>query len=206
MSFLEPRTARTSPAPLTAGAPLLTALLLAFSFAPAAPATAEDAASAAAVGVAAPSPSPVAIFIVRHAEKETDVGRDPNLNEAGRSRAGTDLVELLDGAPIDAAYVTQWRRTQQTAAPLLERLGLEPEVVETDDGFEAALARRLLTEHPGETLLVVGHSNTNPALIEALGAPPPTIDDHDYDDVYLVLFPAVGDARLVRLGYGRPTP
>ncbi|MEO1368656.1 MAG: histidine phosphatase family protein [Acidobacteriota bacterium] len=152
--------------------------------------------------------TPAAIFIVRHAEKETGdgVGRDPNLNEAGHERASRALVELLDGAAIDAAYVTQWRRTQQTAAPLLEGLGLTPEVLQTDEGFEAALAERLLAAHAGETVLVVGHSDTNPVLIEALGAPPPTIADDDYDDAHLVVFPAPGEPRLIRLGYGRPTP
>ncbi|MEM8996683.1 MAG: hypothetical protein AAGF23_17995, partial [Acidobacteriota bacterium] len=77
---------------------------------------------------------------------------------------------------------------------------------QTDEGFEAALAERLLADHRGETVLVVGHSDTNPVLIEALGAPPPAIADDDYDDVYMVAFPAPDEPRLIRLGYGRPTP
>ncbi|MEO1083146.1 MAG: phosphoglycerate mutase family protein [Acidobacteriota bacterium] len=202
-----------SPSPFqahTPRVPSIAALITVLFLTAVAPSVTADAGARpeALTGEVSAATAPAAIFIVLHAEKETGdgVGRDPNLNDAGRERASSALVELLDGAEIDAAYVTQWRRTQQTAAPLLESIGRTPVMLETDDGFEAALAERLLANHRGETVLVVGHSNTNPVLIEALGAAPPSMTDDDYDDVYMVVFPAPGEARLIRLGYGRPTP
>lgn len=146
---------------------------------------------------------PAAVFVVRHAEKGG--GEDPRLTDAGRERAG-QLVHLLAGAGLDAVYATQWRRTQETAAPIAEALGKEVEIVETTDGFERRLAARVKRQHAGEVVLIVGHSNTNPELLSALGAAEaPAISDDDYDDVYVMIYPD-GEPRLLRLGYGRPTP
>ncbi|MEM8993581.1 MAG: hypothetical protein AAGF23_02190, partial [Acidobacteriota bacterium] len=124
MSFLSPSPAR---------APYLLSIAALIILAPlaCAPPPAADAGSradpppSAAAGADKNEPgatdvtAPAAIFIVRHAEKETGdgVGRDPNLDDAGRERASTALVELLDGAAIDATEIeTYWdeaRSTQQ---------------------------------------------------------------------------------------------
>ena len=89
---------------------------------------------------------------------------------------------------------------------MAQALGLEARIVETSDGFEEELAARVASDHPGQVVLIVGHSNTNPALLDALGAAEaPVISDHDYDDVYLMIYPN-GEPRLLRLGYGTPTP
>lgn len=146
---------------------------------------------------------PAAIFVVRHAEKES--GDDPRLTPEGQERAAA-LVPLLESAGIDAIYATQWRRTQETAAPIAQALGLDVHIVETSDGFEGELAARVGGKHAGQVVLIIGHSNTNPVLLDALGAAEaPTISDDDYDDVYLMLYPN-GEPRLLRLGYGAPTP
>lgn len=53
---------------------------------------------------------------------------DPALAEAGEAQA--ELVgERLARERIDRLFVTSLRRTRQTAAPLVRRTGLEPEVV-----------------------------------------------------------------------------
>jgi broad specificity phosphatase PhoE len=56
------------------------------------------------------------IFVVRHAEK-ADATKDPDLSEAGRARAEA-LAKALRDAKIAAIYATEFKRTQQTAAPL----------------------------------------------------------------------------------------
>jgi probable phosphoglycerate mutase len=55
---------------------------------------------------------------------------DPELAPDGREQAER-LAERLAHEKIDAIYVTTLRRTAETAAPLAQRLGLEP-VVEPD--------------------------------------------------------------------------
>ncbi|MGQ0737355.1 MAG: histidine phosphatase family protein, partial [Acidobacteriota bacterium] len=80
-----------------------------------------------------------AVFIVRHAERaDTAAGgapatnADPDLSDAGRTRARS-LATLLKDAGITAVYATQFKRTQQTAAPLAEALGLTPVIVNSSD-------------------------------------------------------------------------
>src|SRR6266705_2942801 len=72
------------------------------------------------------------IFIVRHAEKAASGGNDLDLSEAGRARAKT-LANVLKDAGVSAIYVTEFKRTQQTAAPLAKRLHLHPTIVPAKD-------------------------------------------------------------------------
>ena len=75
------------------------------------------------------------ILLVRHGESQPAdpnepfplVGGqgDPGLAEAGNVQAER-VGERLRSQPIDAVYVTNMCRTQETAAPLCAHLGLEP--------------------------------------------------------------------------------
>ena len=104
------------------------------------------------------------IYFTRHAEKGS--GDDPNLTAAGQERAER-LASLLSGKKVAAVYATDRRRTQQTAAPLAKARGLQ---VRTYDigGDAAALTDGWVKQHRGQTILVVGHSNTVPDLLNAL--------------------------------------
>lgn len=53
---------------------------------------------------------------------------DPPLTEAGHAQA-LAVSERLAGLPVSALFVTPLQRTAQTAAPIAERLGLEPTVI-----------------------------------------------------------------------------
>jgi broad specificity phosphatase PhoE len=70
-----------------------------------------------------------------------------------------------------------------------------------------ALAERLREQHLGQTVLVVGHSNTVLPLIDALGAarPVPELTDADYDYLFEVTLrpEGVATARVHRYGAGR---
>jgi len=62
---------------------------------------------------------------------------------------------------------------------------------------------KILADHAGETVLVVGHSNTTPDVLRQLGiANPPSIADSQYDDLFVVTLATGAPARLVRLRYG----
>lgn len=140
------------------------------------------------------------VFLVRHAERADTVNggqpmmaADPNLSEAGRRRAES-LATVLRDARITAIFVTEYKRTQETAAPLAKALGISPTVVTSKDTL-GLVAR--VRESTGN-VLVVGHSNSVPNIITALGvvnAPP--IADTEYDNLFIVTAPS----QLVQLRY-----
>lgn len=104
--------------------------------------------------------------LVRHAEKATDDPKDPTLTPAGSTRAQR-LADALANEPVVAVYATAYRRTQLTAAPTAASHRL---TVRTYDASLPAdtFAAQLLREHTSGTVLVVGHSNTIPALASVL--------------------------------------
>src|SRR3954470_21869615 len=110
------------------------------------------------------------IVLVRHAEKELGAISDAPLSPEGERRA--DRLATMFGdeqqfGRLLRIYVTNTRRTQQTALRLSQRLGITSEVVDakTDSG---ELARRVLRENLGGRALIVGHSNTVPELVKRL--------------------------------------
>ena len=123
------------------------------------------------------------VFIVRHAEKETSGGNDPELSESGRARAEV-LARMLHDAGITAVYATEFKRTQQTAAPLAKTLAIKPTIVPAND--IAALTSKL--REARQNALVVGHTNTIPELIKALGIDVSiNIPETDYDNLFVVV-------------------
>ena len=135
-----------------------------------------DEAKAAAAGGAKPG----RVLLVRHAE--TAAGDDPELSEQGRLRAER-LAGLLAEEGIERILATDTRRARATASPLARRLGLELEIY--DPRALPDLAAELRRD--GGVVLVVGHSNTTPALVRLLGGDPDTPIRHDeYDRLYRI--------------------
>ena len=143
-----------------------------------------------------------AVIVVRHAEK-ADQTPDTPLSAQGRARAKA-LADLLRGAGVTHVITTEYLRTRETAAPLASALGLTIEQVPARD--LPALVARLRALDPTSIVVVVGHSNTIPPMLTALGWPN-TLDLHegDFDNVF-VLAPHPGQrASMVRLKYGQPS-
>jgi broad specificity phosphatase PhoE len=151
---------------------------------------------------------------VRHAEKAAEPVTDPVLTAVGEARARA-LDDALSTAHIGAIITTQYARARATAAPLAARLGLPVETVANSGaraGQSAADALQshidavvaAIRKHTG-AVLVVGHSNTIPAIATALGAPKmPDLCDGDYDQIFFIELSATGPARFVRARYGSP--
>lgn len=102
------------------------------------------------------------IYLIRHAEKDRSegVGNDPELTDAGQARA-QGWARVFREEPLDAVYSTNYKRTEQTAMPTaqfygLEVIGYEPYNIEPVEFIE---------KHKGQTVLIVGHSNTTPMLV-----------------------------------------
>src|SRR5687767_7819797 len=163
--------------------------------------------SAALVGVAFTTVPSVAhaqklVLLVRHAER-ADGGpaagamlssADPGLSDAGKTRAD-HLAALLRDAGLTAIISTELRRTQETAAPLADRLKLPVVVIPGADTM--ALHAKLKADHADGIVLVVGHSNTIPAIVQRLGGPAIRIAENEYDKL-LVLVPSTGALTTLR--------
>ena len=143
------------------------------------------------------------VVLARHAEKDVSSIQDPPLSEEGEQRAQR-LAQMFGRSKgigkIDAIYASGARRAQQTAAPLAERLGKQVIVVPASD--TKGLVSRVMHEHDGDTVLIVGHSNTAPELIHELGdIDVPPIGDDEYDTLYVLSIPSFGHASLLRMEY-----
>jgi broad specificity phosphatase PhoE len=135
------------------------------------------------------------VFIVRHAEKASTGGNDPDLSVQGQKRADA-LAQILKDSRITAVFVTEFKRTQETAAPTARAAHVSPTMVPANDIIALVQKLRALNGNA----LVVGHGNTIPDLLRALGiAMTVSIPEDDYTEIFAVL---VGDApQLVRLPY-----
>ena len=151
---------------------------------------------------AAASAQSTVVVVVRHAETAGGMGGDPALSEAGTARAQA-LVDLLKNANVAAIYATQYQRTRLTAAPLADALHLSVNTIQASNPMQAhvdAIAAKV-KEHAGKTVLVVGHSNTVPMIVKALGGPDiGSIPETEYDNLFTIITGASG-VRLVRSRY-----
>jgi len=124
------------------------------------------------------------IFLVRHAEKVSDAP-DALLSKTGERRAAC-LAQTLRDAHIGAIYVTQVKRTEQTAQPLARQLEIRPTIVQADD--TVTLAADIKKDAASKNVLVVGHSDTLPKLFSQMGVSDvPTIGGTDFDLLFVVI-------------------
>lgn len=163
------------------------------------------------------------VLLVRHAEK-LDNGANPDLSPAGLERS-EDLADLAERFGVNAVYATEFCRTAQTALGVAHRLRIPMAVQPGGGGIEhcdplvdvpvlfldselatpEALATAVRDEQHGRVVLVVGHSNTVPAILHALGGatfPEVTIGDDEYGRLFVVTLPdGSGEPTLVEQAY-----
>lgn len=134
------------------------------------------------------------VVVVRHAEKLAE-GDDPVLSDAGRARAQR-LADLLRAEPLVAVYSTDTQRTRQTAKPSADEHGLA--VTSYNPRMPPAeFVAWLKQNHPQGSVLVVGHSNTAPAIAAALcRCDVEPMGETEFDRVMRVRFAADGSATL----------
>lgn len=144
------------------------------------------------------------VLLVRHAEKAAEPGSDPPLSTEGVTRA-QDLLHVIGEADVMAIFTTQYIRTQQTVQPSANHFGLsliQYNVMDVED-----LVDLILADHAGEIVLVAGHSNTVPQIIEELGGGIVSpIAENEYDNLFVITVFSWGGPKLVHLQYGEPSP
>lgn len=163
------------------------------------------------------------LLIVRHAEKQDD-SANPNLTAVGLQRAEA-LAEVAAQWPVGGVYATDFCRTAQTAQPTAARLGM-PIVIQVSSNASASLEgcdpaisspalfldptlesaadllSWILDQHPGQTVVVVGHSNTVPRMLARLGVDSVEMTEDEYDRLFMVTFSNASGARMVETRYG----
>ncbi|HEX8644078.1 MAG TPA: phosphoglycerate mutase family protein [Allosphingosinicella sp.] len=126
-----------------------------------------------------PAPDP-SFFVIRHLHK--DVGQDPGLTAQGLECARR-LATMLEGRGVTAVYVSTTRRARETGAPFAAAAGISAQEYAPAD--IAGLAARAQTE--AGSVLIVGHSNTVPDIVERLGGTRPgPIDESRFGEVWQV--------------------
>ncbi len=139
-------------------------------------------------------------ILVRHAET-SGTSSNPSLSLAGQVRAA-ELARILENVPLQAVYATNYARTMQTGQSSATAKGL---TVQLYDPLEPSpFADALVATHHGKAILVVGHSNTIPALLNVLtgGNNFSNLPETEYDNLYVATVFKKGVAQVVHLKYG----
>jgi len=139
------------------------------------------------------TPTVSTFYFIRHAEKDRSdpENQDPELNQAGLGRA-MHWAEILNEVTIDAIYTTDFERTSMTAAPTAVKQDItvqyyDPEIIDIEQ-FKA--------DNLNKNVLVVGHSNTTPAMVNKMISEDKYYDMDDHDN---------GSLFIVQIVNGKPT-
>jgi phosphohistidine phosphatase SixA len=145
----------------------------------------------------------ITVLLVRHADIDLPPGTaDPGLNDAGRERARA-LAHVVGPAGVTTVFTSSFARTKQTAAPTLAVLGVGARQMPD----AAVVAQEVRSGELGGVVLIVGHSNTVPEVIGALGvpAPLPVIGETQFDNLFVVTLGEPTGASLLALKYAKPS-
>ncbi len=141
-------------------------------------------------------------ILLRHAEKDTSAAgstmmkADPPLTQQGLARAEKLLTVLAAYSP-DAIYSTNYTRTKSTVTPLSKKFNKEIQVYEPKD---LVIFSEKLLQEKGKTIIVAGHSNTTPQLVNLLIKEKKyaNLDESVYNQLWIVtVSEGKGVARVV---------
>jgi phosphohistidine phosphatase SixA len=138
------------------------------------------------------------LVLVRHAEKA--FGEDAPLLAEGKRRA-LMLADILNEFPLDTIYATRYQRTQLTAQPTARRQSKELAIYNHE--VPRDLIQRIKNKHKGYRILVAGHSNTTPELINKFIGKEvlEKIDERDYNNLFVLSINSAGEMELQKLNY-----
>jgi broad specificity phosphatase PhoE len=155
-------------------------------------------------GTAQEQDLPTTFILVRHAEKADDGTDDPHLTFDGAVRA-EELAYMLNHIQLSAVYSTPFHRCRETAEPVARRQAKKVRLYQPN---EQGFVDRVMKANPGGTVLIVGHSNTVPAMVNVLTGSEdyPWLHDSVYDNLFIVTATEVGRAKVLWMRFGAHTP
>lgn len=135
-------------------------------------------------------------YLIRHAEKDrtNEANKNPGLTQKGFFRADR-WAKVFSVVELDAVYSTDYDRTLMTASPTAKAKELDIQLYDPrklyDQEFREATA--------GKTVLVVGHSNTTPAFVNAIIGEDRYEDMSDSDNSSLYMVTLIGETFSVQV-------
>ncbi len=142
---------------------------------------------------------PITVYLVRHAERTDMPANDPILSPAGIARANK-LAGLLSGKKVTAVYSSEFARTRLTGKPLADQMHIA--VNDRISGAKPQDLAQAILNGKDRVILVVGHSNTVPNVIAALGAGAVMpIAETEFDNLYVVTVQGPGKATVTHSKY-----
>ena len=149
-----------------------------------------------AISAGLPATAQEAVFIIRHAEKELG-GDDPSITEEGKARAAA-WADMLQHVGLDVVFTSDAKRTQQTGEIIAAKLGLPLNSMNRAD--TAGLTDTLSFDYEEDVVLIVGHAETIPGILQNLGVSDNIeVDQTDFSNLFLLFQPGSDEPRLVRL-------
>lgn len=139
-------------------------------------------------------------ILVRHAEKVIDGTANPTLTKEGLIRS-IQLAYMLRDHSIAAVFSTDYERTLKTAEPTanFHELPVKRYLASNQDFF----IDNVMEQYRGKTVLIVGHSNTIPSILNILtGGNYWKIKEYIYNDFFVVNAVRKGEGKLLHLKYG----
>ncbi len=140
---------------------------------------------------------PTTIVFIRHAERAEDGTRNPPISEEGIKRS-ENLINSLNELDIklSGVFSTAYKRTNMTATPTAEYFDLE--IIEYDFSNIVGWLTDLIDDNSGSSILIVGHSNTTPMLINmVLGEELlEQLEEDEYGDLFVVRTSKYGTGEL----------
>lgn len=139
-------------------------------------------------------------IVLRHAET-TGGGTNPNLSTEGLARA-EELKRILANVPLAAVFSSNYNRTKQTAQPTADDKSLTVNIY--DPLNQSPLVDNWLSTYRGKTVLVLGHSNTAPSLLNLFVGSNQyaNLPDSEYDNLFIATVSEKGRATVLHLKYG----
>lgn len=131
------------------------------------------------------NPHKITTFIViRHAEKSKEESKDPELSPEGAERS-KKLARMLHDAGVTAIYSTNYKRTRNTVMPLSTEKGIDIQLYES---FTSVTIDEVIGKYPGGTIVISGHSNTVPGIVNLLigNNKFQNLDDSNYSAMFIV--------------------
>ncbi|MFN0174001.1 MAG: SixA phosphatase family protein [Saprospiraceae bacterium] len=141
-------------------------------------------------------------FCVRHAEKDDNDPYDPELSTAGEARA-EHLGRIMADSGLDLVFASGARRVQLTAEPV-QRRAHTAAVQMYEPGNQEEWLLELLPESRGKKIMVVGHQNTIPYLLNQLnggGFDFDNIPNYDFGKFFVVATKGIGQTEVMEFRY-----
>lgn len=131
-------------------------------------------------------------YFIRHCEKdERDLqNKDPQLSAEGQERA-KKWAGVFKEVEFDLIFSSNFDRTRTTAAAIAETQQKEVEIYDPKNLFDPQFQKKT----KGKTVLVVGHSNTNPPFVNRiLGSEKyKALDEKEYGSLFIVTVAPSGE-------------